>query len=103
MAKVMNPTPPISIRITRTSCPKNVQVLNVSNRIRPVTQVADVAVKKQSENGILAPVFDDIGSQSRNAPTRITRTKPTGMICVGVSMFQNLPIFADSDSLSSIS
>ena len=99
----MNPTPPISIRITKTTCPKNVHVVKVSNRISPVTQVADVAVKKQSENRTGIPLFEEIGSQSRKAPARITRMKPGGMICVGVSLFQNLYSLADSDSLSSIS
>ena len=45
----MNPSPPISINIKITHCPKAFQYVPVSIVISPVTQTADVDVNKASK------------------------------------------------------
>jgi hypothetical protein len=42
--------------------------------MRPVTHDAEVAVKRQSKNGVAVPSAEDTGSISKNVPTAI-RTK----------------------------
>lgn len=37
---------------------------------RPVTQVAEVAVKNASIKGVISPLFDEIGRVRRRAPAR---------------------------------
>ena len=45
---VMNPSPPIWMRMRITTCPKPVHLRNVSAVTNPVTQVEDVAVNSAS-------------------------------------------------------
>ncbi len=71
MATVINPTPPTWIMARITSCPKSVQWVNVSYLISPVTQVAEVAVKKQSETGVPPGPLVAMGRASSMVPTRI--------------------------------
>jgi hypothetical protein len=47
---VMMPSPPVWIRIRMTSCPNELKTFPVSTITRPVTQVADVDVKRASTN-----------------------------------------------------
>ena len=46
---VINPRPPSWIIARMTTCPNRVQCAQVSTRIRPVTQDAEVAVKRAGE------------------------------------------------------
>jgi hypothetical protein len=76
----MTPRPPICIKIRITIWPKSDQYAAVSLTIRPVTQTADVAVKKASSNDVQQRALDETGSISRNVPSRITARKPIMMI-----------------------
>ena len=66
-----------------TSCPKIVQWVNVSNRTNPVTQVADVAVKKQSDNAVLPAPFVETGSANKSVPISTIRQYPPKIIFIG--------------------
>ena len=60
--------------------------------IRPVTQVAEVAVNTASINGVASPVFDAKGRVRRTAPVIIIRKKPPRIILAGVSDHTCFPI-----------
>jgi hypothetical protein len=81
---VINPKPPTCIKEIITICPKSDQWVYVSYTIRPVTQVADVAVKSASTKGVDSPLLADTGSISKAVPTNIIKRKPSTMILVGV-------------------
>lgn len=49
---VINPRPPSWIIARMTTCPNRVQCAQVSTRIRPVTQDAEVAVKRQVRRSV---------------------------------------------------
>ena len=86
VASAMNPNPPICIRVMITICPKSEKDVAVSSTTRPVTQVADVAVKMASINRMLFPLADAAGSESRIAPMIITAAKPVTRTCDGLSL-----------------
>ena len=48
----------------------------MSNTVIPVTQVALVAVKRQSIKSVKLPLFEDMGRHSNDAPIRIITAKP---------------------------
>ena len=67
----INPRPPISIIIRMTTWPKLLHWLQVSASTRPVTQVADVAVKSAVTGPALCPFLEETGRTSRIAPHRM--------------------------------
>jgi hypothetical protein len=74
-----------------TACPKLVQYEAVSTTIRPVTQVADVAVNSAVSGEVKTCACEDIGSISKNAPKRIIPRKAAtimrkGCICFFLAM-----------------
>ena len=72
---VITPIPPICISVMITPCPKYDQYVAVSCTMRPVTQVADVAVNSASENGVIPCPFEDIGNISSRVPSIISAKK----------------------------
>ena len=79
-AAVTTPMPPIWIRNRMTACPKGDQWVTVSRTTSPVTQTAEVAVNRQSENPVPACSMSETGSISKSVPTRIISTNPSAMI-----------------------
>ena len=82
MPIVINPSPPIWIRHKITACPKSVQCVNVSTTIRPVTQVALVAVNSADKNVVVSPGFVDHGSSNNRVPMSIMIKKPPAINCI---------------------
>ena len=80
---VMKPRPPIWMSVMITIWPKVVQPVKVSRTIRPVTQVALVAVNSASSGAAGAPL-EAMGSISSPAPVRMTSRNPTAMRREGV-------------------
>ena len=72
---VIIPSPPAWIRQSITNLPKGVKKLPVSFTVRPVTQVALVAVKTLSTNVALPAPVVAIGKLKSNAPIIITDKK----------------------------
>ena len=66
-----------------TILPKRFQVVAVSTTTRPVTQTADVEVKKAFKNPTLLPDFVARGVVKSRAPIIITAKKPKVMYLVG--------------------
>ena len=60
-----------------THFPNTDQYVAVSLTISPVTHVAETAVKRQSENGVTTRCCDEMGSMSKNVPSRISEKKLT--------------------------
>ena len=73
---VMKPRPPSWMRTRMTTCPKAVQWVPVSRTTRPVTQTADVAVKKASRRGVTWPSVAANGSISSSVPMAMRSAKP---------------------------
>jgi hypothetical protein len=73
MVNVIKPSPPNCIRRRIIACPANVKSFPVSSTMRPVTQTADVDVKRESINDIPFTVAQ--GSCSSNEPARIRKRK----------------------------
>ena len=82
---VMKPRPPIWMSVMITIWPKVVQPVKVSRTIRPVTQVALVAVNSASSGAAGAPL-EAMGSISSPAPIRITRKKLSAIRRAGESL-----------------
>ena len=78
-AMVTTPMPPIWMRTSSTPWPKRVQVVAVSRTMRPVTHTAEVAVNRQSPKGTEPGARLAKGSESRQAPRRISSRKPPTM------------------------
>lgn len=51
----------------------------MSYTTNPVTQVAEVAVKSASINGVNSPLLDDIGKDKTIAPDKIIAKKPIAL------------------------
>lgn len=81
----MNPRPPTCISASIMICPNTVKVPAVGVTERPVTQVAEVAVKSASMKFILFPCFVDIGNKSKSVPKSMTAKKPNNKILAVVS------------------
>jgi len=84
----MRPRPPSWIRTRITICPKSVKEEPVSRTVRPVTQTAEVEVKRASIKEISPDVVEK-GSMSRNAPASIAvmkliRRKEAGRILLNL-------------------
>lgn len=63
-----------------TPCPKPVQYVAVSWTARPVTQMAEVAVKRASPRDAPRPSLVARGSVSSSPPSRMTAAKPRAII-----------------------
>jgi hypothetical protein len=72
---VIMPSPPVWIKIRMTSCPNALKTFPVSTITRPVTQVADVDVKRASTKPRLC-VFIEEGNISRAVPIEIRMANP---------------------------
>ncbi|GAH93532.1 unnamed protein product, partial [marine sediment metagenome] len=73
---VIIPNPPHCKRIRITNCPKAEKSLPVSNTINPVTQVAEVEVKRALIKPILFAVLEAEGRLRRIVPIVITTKNP---------------------------
>ena len=67
----MNPSPPISIISRITACPKLLHWVQVSVSTSPVTQVADVAVNRDTSGPAERPLREAAGRFSSAAPARM--------------------------------
>ena len=74
LVSVTNPRPPIWIRSRMTACPNPVNCVQVSRTIRPVTQVALVAVNMASITPS-CPLRLEIGRLSSRVPAAISSRK----------------------------
>ena len=70
-----------------TKCPKEEKSFPVSKTINPVTQVAEVAVKRALIKPILFPVLEATGRLSSIVPMVITIRNPNNNTCGGDSFF----------------
>ena len=71
----MTPSPPVWIRLSRIPCPSGERTLLTSTVESPVTQTADVAIKKASIQGRFCPGMMLAGSRRAHAPSRMTTRK----------------------------
>jgi len=92
--KVMIPRPPSWIRVITTILPNTVSFVPMSITVSPVTQTAEIAVKKASSPPSGSP-FDATGSLSRTAPTIAVSRKLRAMKSPGgilwILLFTHLP------------
>ena len=63
----------------------------MSTVIRPVKQVAEVAVNKASESGVPAPDAEDQGAANRAVPAAMTPRKPRATAMVGRRCLRRRP------------
>ena len=63
-----------------TTCPKVLQCSAVLKVVNPVTQVADVAVKRASKKFVASPDCDDIGNDHIIPPNKIKPINPNANI-----------------------
>jgi len=73
---VIIPNPPHCKRIRITNCPKIEKSFPVSRTINPVTQVAEVAVKRALIKPILIPSLEAAGRLRSIVPKPITAKNP---------------------------
>src|SRR5699024_6563554 len=92
VATVIKPKPPIWIKSIIITWPKVVQCAAVFKVTKPVTQVADVAVKKQSKSGVHMPSLEDIGKCSNKAPIIITNKNPVTKNLGGLSCIESFTL-----------
>ena len=83
VVKVIRPSPPIWISSKMTILPNIDHLMYVSNTIKPVTQVALVAVKRQSKKLVACPSLELMGSIRRSVPAKITMAKLMAIIRIG--------------------
>ena len=84
---VMKPNPPIWMSDRITPCPNVDQCAYVSVKTKPVTQVAEVEVKKEVKSEISSPSCTEIGRLRSNVPSRIMKQYPARRIFVGEILF----------------
>ena len=75
-AAMMMPNPPVWIRARMTTWPNTDQWVAVSRTTRPVTQVAEVAVKRAVPNEVTVPLRDEMGSIKSIVPRAIRPANP---------------------------
>jgi hypothetical protein len=75
-AAMMMPNPPVWIRARMTIWPKTDQWVAVSRTTRPVTHVAEVAVKRAVPNEVTTPVREEMGSIKSTVPRAIRPANP---------------------------
>ena len=78
----MKPRPPISISVRITICPKPLHWVQVSKSVRPVTQVAEVAVNSAPRKEQPIPLLDAAGVISSSVPIRMIDAKARAMSLV---------------------
>lgn len=61
--------------------------------MRPVTQTADVDVKRQSKNGVKLPSLLEMGSIRRIAPRNIIPAKPKVITSAELKFLKNVLMF----------
>ena len=83
---VIKPRPPSWIISRMTSCPNRDHWTQVSTRIRPVTQVEEVAVKRAVKKPALCPSREAMGRVSSSAPTRIMMAKDAATMRVALRL-----------------
>src|SRR5688500_11627840 len=66
-----------------THCPKTVQSAPVSTITRPVTQTAEVEVKRAVSTGARPGATDAAGMDRSRVPTRLVMTKARATYCAG--------------------
>ena len=69
-----------------TSWPNSDQYSPVLATVRPVTHMAEVAVKSASIPCGFDPLFVENGSSSRKVPVRIKSRKPRRTVCAGLNL-----------------
>ena len=82
----MKPRPPNWIMVRMTARPNSVHWVHVSTRIRPVTQVEEVAVNSPVKNPALCPSREAMGRVSSSAPIRIIAAKEPATIRVALRL-----------------
>ena len=87
VAADIKPRPPISIRDSRTTWPKPLHWLQVSKGVRPVTQVAEVAVNKAWRKEQDCPSREAAGSIRRQVPTQMIPKNITAISFVALMGF----------------
>jgi hypothetical protein len=95
---VIMPNPPHCRRIRITNCPKIEKSLPVSSTINPVTQVAEVAVKRALIKPILFAVLEAEGRLRRIVPIVITTKNPDTNTRGGDSFFSFIGLMSDMAS-----
>ena len=73
---VMKPSPPSWMSTRMVTCPSGFQYVPVSRTTRPVTQTAEVAVKRASTRGVHCPETDARGDIRMSVPMAMSRAKP---------------------------
>lgn len=73
--KAMIPNPPSWNKIRITTCPKGVKQAAVSWTIKPVTQTADVLVKRASTNDMFSPEWVLNGRSNKAVPIKMAAIK----------------------------
>ena len=92
---VIIPNPPHCKRIRITNCPKIEKSLPVSSTINPVTQVAEVAVKRALIKPMLLAVPEAEGRLRRIVPIVITTKNPDTNTCGGDIFFSFTVLIGD--------
>ena len=59
----------------------------MSHTVSPVTQLAEVAVNRQSKSGVNVRAFDAIGRHSNSEPVTIIIRKPITSVLAGLKRF----------------
>ena len=92
---VIIPNPPHCRRIRITNCPKVEKSFPVSSTINPVTQVAEVAVKRALIKPIPFAVLEAEGRLRRIVPIVITTKNPNTNTWDGDSFFSLIVLIGD--------
>ena len=79
---VISPRPPIWISNRITICPNTLHVACVGSVVKPVTQMAVVAVNNASTNATLSPLLVLMGKDKSSVPTANTPKKLSRIRCV---------------------
>ena len=81
--KLIKPSPPVWIKIKIIVFPKSDQWERVSVVVKPVTHVAEVAVKMQSKKFVVFPSLEDIGKNKIKLPNKIIIKKLKQTVLTG--------------------
>lgn len=82
--KVISPSPPVWIKTKITIFPNVDHWKNVSCAENPVTQVAEVEVKRQSKKEICKPLFEETGKNNKKVPIKIIAKKLKQTVLIGL-------------------
>ena len=92
---VIIPNPPHCRRIRITNCPKVEKSFPVSSTINPVTQVAEVEVKRALMKPMLFPVLEAAGRLRSIVPKLIATKNPNTNTWGGDSLFSLESLISD--------